>query len=297
MDVNIDFNKSFDENFTIGNILTIRAMETIIETGKYNRSSYSLLDILSDDAGITFGKNQTTENGGGLYKMIKMYTEDPKFASGSFVDSFDEFLPLLYGSENGKINALKHDDEFKKLLVNAAENDSMFIEAQRKFFHVEYFKPMYELSKEWDITIPIILMMFYDLGIHSGPKYATKLIDNFDKVWKPPSKFDIDSDGYVDNREYTEDEDIELERRWGKGLIENRMRWLLNFTSSRNPRKTALVRSTSYRARSILSQVKNKNWELELPFKFDLIFEREGRKPRVQTFNLTEELVREVELS
>lgn len=297
MDKQVDFDKAFDENFTIGNVLTIKAIETIIETGKYEKGSYDTLVVLSDGAGITWGKNQTTENSGGIYKVLKYYLEDPKLLDNMYGEQLKPYMDKLYdGKDRSKKFALSKDSKFQELLVEATQRDRKMREAQRKHFHNNYFRPMYELALDYDITLPLGLMVFYDMGIHSGPRFATQLIDKFDKEWTSPAKFDIDKDGEIDDKEFTDEEWLELERAWINGLIEFRLNWLLNFKSSRRPKHTKVVRLSSYRMYAMQHYAEQGDWDLELPLTHKNIHKYNRSRPYVSSTKLTEELIREVEL-
>lgn len=297
MDSNADFQTRFDENMTIGNILAIKAIETIIETGVYKKDSYSQLVVLDDEAGITFGKNQTTENGGGLHKLLTIYLTDNDLKNNMFGEKLKPFMDMLYdGSDRKKKFALTGNGDFKELLVEAAQRDRKMREAQRKHFHNNYFRPMYELSLDYNITLPLGLMVFYDMGIQSGPAYAKQLIDKFNREWMPPDKFDLDKDGEVDDREFTDEEELELEQAWISGLIDFRLKFLLEFNSSRNPKFTLVVRRSSYRMYSMQSYASNGQWDLSLPLTHQNIHRYGRKKPYISSTELNEKIIREVEL-
>lgn len=297
MDKQTSFDKAFDENFTIGNILTIKAIETIIETGKYEKGSYDTLVRLPDGAGITWGKNQTTENSGGIYKVLEYYLNDPKLKDNMFGEQLRPYMDKLYdGKDRRKKGALTNDEAFGNLLIEASKRDRKMREAQRRHFHNNYFRPMYELALDYDITLPLGLMVFYDMGIHSGPRFATQLIDKFDKEWTPPAKFDVDQDGEIDDKEFTDEEWLELEKAWIKGLIEFRLNWLLTFKSSRRPKHTRVVRRSSYRMYAMEYYAEQEEWDLELPLTHKNIHKYGRKKPYVSSTELTEDQIRNVEL-
>lgn len=295
MNKDIDFSQSFDEDFTVGQILTIRAMLTIIETGRLSHKAYSMIAILPDGAGISFGKNQTTENSGGLYRLLAMYQEMCEKEGQDF--AFSDYMERLYdGKDSSKKGALTSDKSFHQELVSEADDVRLFREAQRRYFHKHYFRPAYEIASEYAITNPLILAQIYDIAIQSGITGAKRLISKFDKTWKSPAKFDIDNDGHIDYDKISDSEYDELERLWGQGLTDYRLEWLLNFKSSRNPAHSNIVRKSSYRSYAFKDQIEKENWGLELPFDFRLISKYKRRVPKITSFTLTEDIVRQVEL-
>jgi len=116
----------------------IKAVLNMIETGE-PVGKYDLLVILDDGAGITFGKTQTTENGGGLYILLNKYIE----LKGKYANNFGQFIPHLYyrGGPSSRKFQLTNNQTFKNTLVMAARNDIIMRRAQDVFFDENYYNP------------------------------------------------------------------------------------------------------------------------------------------------------------
>lgn len=275
----------YDSVFSMIEVQTIKALETIQETGRLELRSYWLLCVLGDGAGVTFGKNQMTENGGSLYKLL--FIEYSRM-NGIFSADFEKYREILYrksGSRSKKY-ALTENDKFKALLIRAAQEDPIFRKAQDITFHRNYFRPAVEIAHEYDVTEALGLFVLYDMCIQSGPELAASLVKGFNDNWRAPSKFDIDGDGYVDDREFTDDEEVELEREWVSGLVRSRHHWLATFTNPRKPKHTAKVRESRYRMEWILNHlVKKDKYDLVLPFTYASPY-RSGKVQEINENNI-----------
>lgn len=263
----------YDSVFSMRDVQVVKALETIHETGKLDISSYWLLVVLTDGAGITFGKNQMTENGGNLWKFLFEEYAGIVGADSEAMKSFNEYKDKLYkvGDSKSKKYALTEDQRFKDLLVKRAQEDHLFRKAQDRSFHRNYFKPAVELSHEYDVTEALGLFIIYDMCIQSGPHFTAQLIEEFNNNWKPPAKFDVDGDGWIDDVEFSAEDELELERAWVSGLISFRHAWLSNFSNPRKPKHTQVVRKSAYRTRWMKEHLISKqNWDLTLPFDYPM---------------------------
>lgn len=279
--------------FTVGQIVTIQAVETIIETGKYTLDSYWQLTVLGDRAGITFGKNQTTENGGGLRQMLNIYLGLPE---ARYAGDFLPYMSKLYdGKSSRKKFALTKNQRFKDLLVEAATEDPVFRLAERIHFARNYFEPMLPIAEQYHATLPLFLLVMYDMSIHSGHKRAIRQIHKFRKEWKVPEEFEPDADGNVDYDSFSSEERLAFEKALGREVIERRHHWLLN-VNIRDPKHREVVRKSSYRTYSMLHQADLDNWELSLPLDFPLIFKYGRKRKRVAPHTLEKDLIRSIEL-
>ncbi|MCA9916283.1 MAG: chitosanase, partial [Anaerolineae bacterium] len=233
------FEDTYNDAFTIGEIATVAALMTFLETGRYDFESYALVAILPDGAGISYGKNQATENSGSLRKVVQYYIEH----NGQRMPEAVSYSGRLYGNGAPK-GGLTDDEDFKSFLRETGKSDPVMQRAQRAVFHNEYMRPALGLASEYDITLPLGLLAIYDVCIQSGPSAAKKLLESFNESWAPPEKFDVDADGFIDDREFTKEEEEELEIAFVDGFIAYRRNWLENFKNPRSPSHTKLVRST-----------------------------------------------------
>jgi chitosanase len=228
---------------------SIKAILNIFETGSIV-GQYDSLVTLPDGAGITFGKTQTTENGGGLYDLLKQYfnISDSKYAKMLQ----ERFLSRLYdGKDKSKKGTLTNDVDFKQLLCLAARNDRKMRVAQDQFFHNAYFLPAIRLCDEYDLNLPLSIAIIYDSCVHSGLSGASKHVDKYDDV--------VDLDYMEDGTEE------EMEAEWSNGYIEYRHAWLSNFRSG-SSKKQKIVRKTVYRTIALKALADTSNWMLDLPF-------------------------------
>lgn len=279
--------------FTVEQIATIQAIETIIETGKYTMDSYWQLTVLNDKAGITFGKNQTTENGGGLRQMLSIYLGLPE---AQYAGDFLPYMSKLYdGKSLRKKFALTENKRFKELLVEAATKDPIFRLAERIHFARNYFEPILPVAAQYRVTLPLLLLMMYDMSIHSGHKRAIQQIHKFRREWTVPEAFHPDADGNVDEDSFSDEERLAFEKAWGREVIERRHHWLLNVAIA-DPKHREVVRKSSYRTYSILHQVEKDNWELTLPLEFPLIFVYGRQRRRTNKHTLDQAEIRSIEL-
>lgn len=231
------------QTMTLDQIKACKAIVSLYETGSLS-GKYDLLVVLEDGAGITFGKNQTTENSGGLFLLLKEYADK----KGAFVEALSAYMDLLYdGKDSAKKGMLTEDTAFKDLLVKAAQEDPLMRKAQDHYFHKRFFRPALELAEEYAVTQPLTLCAFYDACIQMGDEGARKLVEKY-------------------NQEAGEGEgtEIEKERAWGKGFIQARHTYLTTFTG-KSQGHTNAVRKSAYRTTSLLDLAERGAWLLSVP--------------------------------
>ena len=101
-----------DQPFSLLQMKTIKYIMGIVETGSAGGNP-ALLVILQDRAGITFGRHQTTENGGGLWHLLFEYYLPT--AQEEFREYFSPFQEILYkaGKDGvGRKNAVTGNQKF-----------------------------------------------------------------------------------------------------------------------------------------------------------------------------------------
>lgn len=255
------------QTFSMDQMKACKAIMGAVETGKLGGKK-DMLVVLDDGAGITFGKHQTTENGGGLWQMLFVYyvTRDDCQLKSEFAPYKDK---LYTSGHKSRKYALTKDEDFKDLLLRAAKDDPAMEKAQDNHFHMEYFRPALKLASDYEITIPVGLLALYDLCIHSGPAGAASFVDSFDNNYEEPDDLgDLDSD-----------------QAWIKALVEHRHKWLR--THSRK-----ILHGTAYRTASYLNLMERGLWELEMPFEYQMAGPPYTK--RVKRFQINAEAVKDV---
>jgi len=253
-------------------IKKVKGIIRLFETGRLE-SNYDLLVVLPDGAGITFGVEQTTENSGGLYRLLQVYCN----LGGKFADLFEPYMRLLYGSPKGKKWALTNNDEFKGLLTRAVHYDSIMIAAQDLYFEKEYMLPASIISGQYALTMPLSFAVIYDSCIHSGvgdylseepPKKGTPW-----HLWRFEDKLDAECEEHeemasIGSCEVLAGDDSELpdfkwdddeeEKAFISGYVQYRLNWLKNHNRE-------AIRATAYRMFAFLRMIEADNWDLESP--------------------------------
>lgn len=239
---------------------TIGSLVSLLETGSF-RGDASLIAILSDGAGISYGICQATENSGSLWKLL---FETYASHNGNFGSQLLPYKDRLFqeGKDERK-DALTSDKSFISLLRQAGEEDDAMRQAQEAYFAASYFVPALEAAKDWfENPDPLVVGFLCDVSIHSGPKGMKQFISKFDQSEKTPAQEDFE-----------EEEPIVFERAWGKALIEYRHSWLANF-KGKTEGHTKAVRRTTYRSKLWLDLAEREVWDLALPL--EVLFN--GRK-------------------
>jgi hypothetical protein len=260
--------------FSLDQMKSAKAIVNYYETGSF-KSKYDTLTVLGDGAGITYGRTQTTENSGGLWDLIFFTYKNLK---GVFISEFEQYRDKLYkiGGDSSLKSNMENNEDFKSLLIKAAQEDPLMGRAQDQYFHIKYFRPALELAEIYDINTPLILAVFYDISIQSGPSGMDKFVEDFDESFEYDESQIIDDDGNYDP-------DLD-ERHWGENLVKCRQKWLSEF-KGRTSSHTKSVRKSVYRMNSFLDLIDRDEWELSLPLKVKLVT---GYK------TLTEDIIKEV---
>lgn len=259
-------------------IQTVKAILRLYESDSV-QGRYDTLVVLEDGAGITWGPEQTTENSGGIRKVLKMY----EAAGGELRFLFEPYFKMLYGSQLvGKKFALTNNRRFKDLLVRAAKEDPLMRQMLDLFFEKEYLLPAITIADQYSLSLPLSLAVVYDTCIHSGPG------DYLEKDEDGPSygagwhfwRFDENMEAYVQDCHdltmasagslcdfgeedegdgvWTEKDWQEEEKRFIQGYIKYRLHWL------QNHRRPA-VQKTVYRMHAFQQMIEDDAWDLDLP--------------------------------
>lgn len=248
--------------FTKEQIDTVAEIVGIYETGKRG-GDYSLVAVLKDGAGISYGRHQTTENSGGLYTLLSRYYDQGE--RGALADEMRPFVMQLHGSASGTKGSMTENELFHSLLRRAGIEDPAMRAAQDKYFMEQFMDPAIALAEEYEVKTPIGLLQVYDMTIHSGPPNARAHMAHFNEMVFVDPYPEVDS-----VEDLTEEQAAEFDRSWTEQLVAYRHKWLSEFTSSTSG-KTNAVRQTVYRTASTMKLLKSGNWSLSRPFTFTLV--------------------------
>lgn len=204
----------------------IQRVINVFETGA-PEGKYDMLviydDGVNDSHQITYGRSQTTEQGN-LGKLIDMYVDN----NGKYADDFVPYLDKI-GSES-----LVDDENFKGLLVKAAQQDKIMRDTQDSFFDEIYWNPAVGWFERNGFKLPLTMLVAYDSYIHSGgvPVFLRKRF-----IEKPPAKGGD-------------------EKKWTASYVETRYQWL-------KYHEKKLLRKTIYRTQTFLDEIARDNWNLD----------------------------------
>jgi len=204
----------------------IQRIINVFESGT-PEGKYDMLVIYDDGVNgsyqITYGRSQTTEQGN-LRGLIDMYVDN----GGKYADDFVPYLDKI-GSE-----PLVDDENFKRLLVKAAQGDKIMRDTQDSFFDEYYWNPAAAWFERNGFELPLTMLVAYDSYIHSGsvPMFLRKRF-----IEKPPAKGGD-------------------EKKWTSSYVEARHQWL-------KYHEKPILRKTTYRTQTFLNQIARDNWNLD----------------------------------
>jgi chitosanase len=214
----------------------IDSVLSIFETGRVpTPSSYSTCTILSDGAGISYGKHQSTDRSGSLDKIIDLYIQQ----GGKCAEELKQFLPKLAANETSKLDP-KNIPSWAKYLIGVlkeAGKDPVMQAAQDSIFDSCYWTPAVGHSAAIGLTTALGHLVVYDTCIHSGPGGVAVIRARFPEA-SPSNGGD--------------------EKAWVTAYIYARRAWL---AGKSNP----LVQKTVYRQDVLIEIVKSGNWDLKTP--------------------------------
>lgn len=270
-------------SWTFQQIQAIKAILRMYETNSIT-GHHDLLVVLDDGAGITFGVEQTTENSGGLHRLLTRYLGKK---NALYKAGLEPFMDRLFDGKNSKLKfGLTNNAEFKQLLVKAARHDPLMRAAQERHFEKNFLHPALELAAQYSMTLPLSLAVIYDSCIHSGPgdwkaevpkKWGAALL-----MWNYDAKHPDNDKEQQDLPDTAEDETMcgaggcvadmegdplpwsdqqweDAEKEWIKGYVLDRLEWLAGH-------KRQAVRQTTYRMHAFLKLMEDDKWDLDLPF-------------------------------
>jgi len=209
---------------------------SIFETGRVpTTSSYSTCTILTDGAGISYGKHQATDRAGSLDKIVKQYIAE----GGTHSAKLQPYVNQL--GQNATANmTMATAPQWAKDLINIlkeAGKDPKMQAAQNAVFDADYWMPAVNAAKDAGLQTAIGHAIMYDTCIHSGPGRIATHRAAF------PQKSPANGGD---------------EKEWLKAYVTTRKAWLLG---NKNP----IVQKTIYRMEAFEKLMAENNWDLTMP--------------------------------
>ncbi len=207
----------------------------IFETGKLT-GGYGTVALLTDGAGVSYGKHQATDRSNSLDTIIYKYMD----RGGVYGSALEPYLDELQGNLTAKVDPNNPPEwimDLMKLLRQAGESDPLMGEVQDEAFDEIYWRPAVRHCLDMKLEYPLSYAIVYDSCIHSGPLGVSRIRKLFSEV--PPARGGD-------------------EKKWAESYVRARRAWLA-------ANSNALVRKTVYRMDAFLQIIKEDNWELKTP--------------------------------
>lgn len=214
----------------------IDSVLSIFETGRVpTPAAYATCAILSDGAGISYGKHQSTDRGGTLDKIVDLYIQK----GGKQAEELKQFVPKLALNESAKVDPKNIPSWAKYLMgvLKAAGADPVMQECQDIIFDSNYWVPAAGHAASLGLTTALGHLVIYDTCIHSGPGGVAIIRARFPEL--PPAKGGD-------------------EKAWVQAYVNARRAWL---ASNSNP----IVQKTVYRMDAFSEIIRSGNWDLHVP--------------------------------
>jgi chitosanase len=231
---------SIEENMSVTKEqkYVIDSVLSIFETGRIpSKESYQTCTILSDGAGISYGKHQATDRAGSLDKIVQLYVDK----RGALSSELQPYMQRLAQNETAKVDPKKPPMWAQKLIeiLKRAGAEPLMQECQDEVFDSGYWIPAMGHFQNIGLKTALGALVVYDTCIHSGPGGVANI-----RVLFPEAAPSRGGD----------------EKKWVAAYIEARRGWL---SRNRNP----LVQKTVYRMDALKDIVESKNWDLAIPLK------------------------------
>lgn len=214
----------------------IDSVLTIFETGRLpSPSAYATCAILSDGAGISYGKHQSTDRSGTLDKIVDLYIAK----CGKQADELKQFVPKLALNETAKLDPKNIPSWAKYLMgvLKTAGADPVMQAAQDEVFDANYWVPAMGHVQRIGLQTGLGALVVYDTCIHSGSGGVAIIRARFPEA-APCNGGD--------------------EKAWVMAYIKARREWL---AANKNP----IVQRTVYRMDAFSEIARSGNWELTTP--------------------------------
>ncbi len=213
--------------------LAIDTILCVLETGHLpSAEAYGMVTVLSDGAGITYGKHQSTDRSNSLDDILWRYTD----RKGEYAFALRPFLDELSNNATAKLNPKKLPPWVVQLmdLLHRAGADPIMQRAQDEIFDENYWEPAFRQGVAMGMKEALSYCVIYDSFIQGSFSTVRK---KFSEV--PPNRGG-------------------KERAWTQAYLNHRAEWLLNH-------KNKLVNNSVYRVEELMKLMNDGNWDLELP--------------------------------
>jgi len=214
----------------------IDSVLSIFETGRLpTPSAYSTCAILTDGAGISYGKHQCTDRSGSLDKIVDLYIT----RGGKQAEELKQFVPKLATNETAKVDPRNVPSWAKYLMgvLKTAGADPVMQSCQDEVFDANYWIPALGHVNQIGLKTALGALVIYDTCIHSGPGGVAIIRARFPEA-APCNGGD--------------------EKAWVSAYVNARREWL---AANKNP----IVQGTVYRMDALREIIRTGNWDLSTP--------------------------------
>jgi chitosanase len=214
----------------------IDSVLSIFETGRLpSPSAYSTCTILTDGAGISYGKRQCTDRSGTLDKIVDLYIS----RAGKQAEELKQFVPKLATNETAKVDPRNVPSWAKYLMgvLKTAGTDPVMQACQDEVFDANYWVPALGHVNQIGLKTALGALVIYDTCIHSGPGGVAIIRARFPEA-APCNGGD--------------------EKAWVSAYVNARRDWL---AANKNP----IVQGTVYRMDALREIIRVGNWDLNTP--------------------------------
>jgi chitosanase len=214
----------------------IDSVLSIFETGRLpTPSAYSTCAILTDGAGISYGKHQCTDRSGSLDKIVDLYIT----RGGKQAEELKQFVPKLATNETAKVDPRNVPSWAKYLMgvLKTAGADPVMQSCQDEVFDANYWIPALGHVNQIGLKTAMGALVIYDTCIHSGPGGVAIIRARFPEA-APCNGGD--------------------EKAWVSAYVNARREWL---AANKNP----IVQGTVYRMDALREIIRTGNWDLSTP--------------------------------
>ncbi len=192
-------------------------------------TDYSTVYIYRDGPGdkrqVTIGRGFTSM-GGNLWKVLQRYIDK----GGELSDFFAGYKSKM------SQESLCDDKKFLSNLVKASKNEQKMKDSQDEIFEEIYLKSSFDYFDDNGFKENLSFAVIVDSMLHSGS--ILNFLTNSFKEKKPANGGN--------------------EKKWIESYVAARDKWLRNHSKK-------ILRNTVYRTEFFQSQIKKKNWKLDLP--------------------------------
>jgi chitosanase len=217
---------------------------SVFETGSVE-ADYGAVAILKDGAGISYGKHQATDKGGTLDRILREYIA--AVASGPETAMLTAALPRLERNETAWMDPAAPASWVVQLMrrLERLGQDPVMQRIQDRIFEEDYWKPAAVECDAMGLAFPLSWALMYDTAIHSGGAGDKTRA----AIWTIRQRFGSKPPALGGD-----------EATWAFAYAGARRLWL-------GTRETPRVQQTSVRMDAFLWLMRDRNWQLERPFK------------------------------